>query len=259
MGGVEGLLAVSVDGVFYIPCYDHNGNIILYVSEAGSIAAQYTYDPYGNITDMSGSLATQFSFGFSTKYHDREMGLIGYQQRFLLPAFGRWLNRDPIEEAGGNNLYAFCDNAPTARFDKLGCNIYLYTGNDSGRWLNDQLHQTVVVDKWSTNGKRARIVGKVGFTFSFDGNWDWFAPSFSWLGFSGFVLPGYWMEGEVEEVDYPPGVPVAEKKTTCAQDRAWLNQMRAKVGRKGVYSVGRHNCRNFSQSEFEAAPGERIR
>ena len=27
-GGVEGLLAVSVDGVFYIPCYDHNGNII---------------------------------------------------------------------------------------------------------------------------------------------------------------------------------------------------------------------------------------
>ena len=24
-GGVEGLLAVSMDGVFYIPCYDHNG------------------------------------------------------------------------------------------------------------------------------------------------------------------------------------------------------------------------------------------
>ena len=23
-GGVEGLLAVSMDGVFYIPCYDHN-------------------------------------------------------------------------------------------------------------------------------------------------------------------------------------------------------------------------------------------
>ena len=29
------LLAVSMDGVFYIPCYDHNGNIVRYVSETG--------------------------------------------------------------------------------------------------------------------------------------------------------------------------------------------------------------------------------
>jgi RHS repeat-associated protein len=114
------LLAVSVDGVFYIPCYDHNGNIVRYVSEAESIAAQYTYDPYGNITDMSGALATQFSFGFSTKYHDLETGMIGYQQRFLLPIFGRWLNRDPIEEEGGNNLYVFCLNNPMDIFDPLG-------------------------------------------------------------------------------------------------------------------------------------------
>lgn len=95
-GGVEGLLAVAIDGVFYIPCYDHSGNIVLYVSEAGNIAARYTYDPYGNITDMSGALATQFSFGFSTKCHDRETGLIAYQRRFYSPGLGRWLNRDPI-------------------------------------------------------------------------------------------------------------------------------------------------------------------
>ena len=258
-GGVGGLLAVSMDGVFYIPCYDHNGNIILYISETGSIAAQYTYDPYGNTIEFSGPLAYVFSFGFSTQYHDRETCSVCYQQRFYLPPFGRWLNRDPIEEEGGENLYAFCGNTPSARFDKLGKNIYLYTGNDSGRWLNDQLHQAVVVDEWSAKGKRARVIGKVGFTFAFEGNWEWYGPSFSWLGFSGFVLPGYWMEGVVEEVVSPPGNPVAEKKTTCAQDRAWLKQMRAKVGRKDVYSVGRHNCRNFSQSEFEAAPGKRIK
>ena len=119
-GGVGGLLAVSVDGVFYIPCYDHNGNIVLYVSEAGNIAAQYTYDPYGNITDMSGALATQFSFGFSTKYHDRETGMVDYQRRFYRPDLGRWLNRDPIEERGGENLYAFCENAPSFNVDYHG-------------------------------------------------------------------------------------------------------------------------------------------
>ena len=122
-GGVEGLLAMSVDGVFYIPCYDHNGNIVLYVSESGAIAAQYTYDPYGNIVDSNGTLADVFPFGFSTKYHDREIGMIGYQQRVYSPVLGRWLNRDPIEESGGENLYAFCANAPVMYIDILG-NIY---------------------------------------------------------------------------------------------------------------------------------------
>ena len=119
-GGVEGLLAVSVDDVFYIPCYDHNGNIVLYVSETGSIAAQYTYDPYGNVIDSNVAFADVFNFGFSTKYHDRETGMVGYQRRFYRPDLGRWLNRDPIEEEGGENLYAFCQNGPCFIIDPEG-------------------------------------------------------------------------------------------------------------------------------------------
>ena len=119
-GGVEGLLAVSMDGVFCIPCYDHNGNIVLYVSETGSIAAQYVYDPYGNVVETYGNLAEAFSFGFSTKYHDRETGMVGYQRRFYRPDLGRWLNRDPIEEEGGENLYAFCLNNPLGSLDVMG-------------------------------------------------------------------------------------------------------------------------------------------
>ena len=120
-GGVEGLLAVSMDSVFYVPCYDHNGNIVLYVSETGNIAAQYVYDPYGNVVETYGNLAEAFSFGFSTKYHDRETGMVGYQRRFYRPDLGRWLNRDPIEEEGGENLYAFCNNSPVLCYDVNGC------------------------------------------------------------------------------------------------------------------------------------------
>ena len=119
-GGVGGLLAMSVDGEFYIPCYDHNGNIVRYMSETGVSAVQYTYDPYGNIIESFGPLADVFSFCFSTKYHDREIGIIGYQQRVYRPDFGRWLNRDPIEEEGGENLYAFCNNIPSFLFDRIG-------------------------------------------------------------------------------------------------------------------------------------------
>ena len=122
-GGVGGLLAVSMDGVFYIPCYDHNGNIILYISETGSIAAQYTYDPYGNTIESSGPLADVFTFGFSTQYHDRETSIVGYQQRVYSPVLGRWFNRDPIEEDGGTNLYSLINNNPIDGIEYLGLAI----------------------------------------------------------------------------------------------------------------------------------------
>ena len=119
-GGVGGLLAVSIDGAYHLPCYDHNGNIVRYIAEDGTTSASYTYDPYGNVIDSYGNLADVFSFGFSTKYYDRETGMVGYKRRFHRPDLGRWLNRDPIEEEGGENLYEFCDNNPVKCFDAFG-------------------------------------------------------------------------------------------------------------------------------------------
>ena len=46
--------------------------------------------------------------------------MVGYKRRFYRPDLGRWLNRDPIEERGGENLYRWCRNNPPCRFDKLG-------------------------------------------------------------------------------------------------------------------------------------------
>ena len=107
----------------YLPCYDHNGDIVAYVSESGGLSTQYVYDPYGNLLAATGPLASQFAFGFSTKIHDREVGLISYQRRFYSPSLGRWLNRDPTEEDGGENLYACCKNNLIGQFDSLGLEI----------------------------------------------------------------------------------------------------------------------------------------
>jgi RHS repeat-associated protein len=90
---------------------------------SGAVAAEYVYDPYGGIAEESGPLAAVFTFGFSTKLIDRETGLVSYQRRFYRPAIGRWINRDPIEEEGGDNLYAFCQNAPSLRMDYLGLRL----------------------------------------------------------------------------------------------------------------------------------------
>ena len=97
-GGVGGLLATRIDGVFYVPCYGSNGNIMMYVDEMGAVAAQYDYDPYGNILQALGPLAQQFAFGFSTKYHDREVGLVAYQLRTYNPGHGRWISQAPTED-----------------------------------------------------------------------------------------------------------------------------------------------------------------
>jgi RHS repeat-associated protein len=40
--------------------------------------------------------------------------------RFYSPEISRWLNRDPIDEDGGLNLYGFVGNAPLNRVDPLG-------------------------------------------------------------------------------------------------------------------------------------------
>jgi RHS repeat-associated protein len=59
-------------------------------------------------------------FRFSTKYQDDETDLLYYGHRYLSVTRGGWLSRDPIEEEGGFNLYAFVDNAPLDYVDPFG-------------------------------------------------------------------------------------------------------------------------------------------
>ena len=55
---------------------------------------------------------------WSSEMHDEEPALAYYNYRFYNPADGRWINRDPIAEQGGWNLYAFLGNS--LNIDNLG-------------------------------------------------------------------------------------------------------------------------------------------
>jgi RHS repeat-associated protein len=57
---------------------------------------------------------------FSTKCTDDESDFLYYGKRYYNPSTGRWLNRDPIEEAGGKNLYICLNNDPSSSIDILG-------------------------------------------------------------------------------------------------------------------------------------------
>jgi RHS repeat-associated protein len=65
---------------------------------------------------------------FSTKYQDDESDLIYYGLRYLKTSTGGWLNRDPLGERGGLNLYGFVGNSALNKTDHLGQD----SGDDGG-------------------------------------------------------------------------------------------------------------------------------
>src|SRR5690606_5887608 len=120
-GGVGGHLAVDFVGSgAYYPLADGNGNITEYVDTSGAVVAHYRYDPFGRTLFQSGTLVGNFEFRFSSKRIDPEAGCYYYGYRMYNPYIGRWLNRDPIGERGGLNLYCFLRNRAINGIDVLG-------------------------------------------------------------------------------------------------------------------------------------------
>ena len=125
---IGGLLYFTVNDTPYVPFYDNNGNVTHYCDASGSVAAMYTYDAFGKTVAPSGPLADLFRHRFSTKCLDAETGLYYYGYRFYVPSLMRWLNRDPIEESGGLNLYGFCRNNAIVNYDRDGCAYFAIRG-----------------------------------------------------------------------------------------------------------------------------------
>ncbi len=134
--GVGGLVAVSKNGAYYFPYYGTNGEILGYVDESGAHVASYAYGPFGESASTSGNMADQFSFRYMTKRLDPVVGLYDFGERWYSVALRRWINRDPLGEDGGINLYAFCNNDPVNKFDPNGC-IPLDTVWDLGNIIYD--------------------------------------------------------------------------------------------------------------------------
>ena len=117
----EGLLLVKENGVTFQVGTDGRSNVAMLIESAiGTYAASYEYDGFGVPIKATGPKAEGNPFRFSTKYTDRESGLIYYGVRFYNPAIGRFISRDPAAEQGGANLVAFVGNDAINHYDSLG-------------------------------------------------------------------------------------------------------------------------------------------
>jgi len=96
---------------------DGNKNIIQVRNVTGNVTDSYIYDPFGKVTHNGTS---ENPFQFSSEFFDNETGLVYYNYRYHMPELGRWINRDPIEEESGINLYLSADNDLIIFVDYLG-------------------------------------------------------------------------------------------------------------------------------------------
>jgi RHS repeat-associated protein len=139
-GGIGGLLQLSQAGSDYAYLYDGKGNVTSLLDSSGAIVASYRYDTFGKVVAQSGSLNQPFQF--STKRFDSDTGLIYYGYRFYNPSIERWMNRDPLGEAGGINLYGFVGNDPVNWIDPDGLSKkdpwYGETDPDFKDWVHDE-------------------------------------------------------------------------------------------------------------------------
>ncbi|MCP5550455.1 MAG: RHS repeat-associated core domain-containing protein [Akkermansiaceae bacterium] len=78
---------------------------------------------------MEGAQAAVNPWRFSTKPREAETGFLYYGFRYYNPQTSRWLSRDPIEEKGGSNLYAFVGNCAIISIDRLGLETLILFDN----------------------------------------------------------------------------------------------------------------------------------
>ena len=123
-GGIGGLLArATPNGGTWTAAtyaYDGNGNVTDLFNDNGINAAHYTYGPFGERLTATGALADVNTVQFSSKERDAFTAFYYYGLRYYNPSTGRWINRDPIGERGGRNLYCSCVNNLINLFDALG-------------------------------------------------------------------------------------------------------------------------------------------
>ncbi len=140
--GIDNILSMTVYGgtasspsvYFYLK--DHLGTVHALTDTNGAIVESYRYDAWGRVLgvyDASGlPIANQQSqIGNRYLFQGREYSwrtcLYSFRARWYDPITGRFISKDPVEELGGLNQYAFVQNEPVRRKDPLG--LVWGTGN----------------------------------------------------------------------------------------------------------------------------------
>lgn len=115
---------MQVGSANYYYTRDHLGSVREVTDSGGAVRAPYNYTVWGQRTKLEGDL--EADFGFTGHYSHQVSGLVLAPLRPYDPNAAKWLNRDPIGEKGGLNLYNYVHNNPINAWDPLGLLVEVY-------------------------------------------------------------------------------------------------------------------------------------
>ncbi len=121
----------QVDNAHYYYVTNLQGDVVAILDDNGTAVVTYTYDAWGNILSVGGSMAATLGVYNPLRYrgyvYDQETSLYYLQSRYYDPNMGRFLNADVFVSTGqgfgGNNMFAYCNNNPVNAVDSSGMAI----------------------------------------------------------------------------------------------------------------------------------------
>jgi RHS repeat-associated protein len=106
----------------YFYMHDRLGSVREVISTSAQVMKHYTYGPFGQTIEESGTLANPFMF--TGQYYDYEIGQYYLRARQYDPILMRMTSYDPVqgkfEEPLSLHKYLYCQNEPICRKDPLG-------------------------------------------------------------------------------------------------------------------------------------------
>lgn len=154
-------------------------------TQNGSRIAEFDYDPYGNPSESTGRINTDFRF--AGLFYDQQDGLYLTHYRAYDPNTGRWLSMDPIGEDGGVNLYSYATSNPTNGIDPLGtCPCYA----NVAAFVNANLAAAEALAAELPNGVTAQEILAVAGAETTYGSPDSLAPYGNYFGLHGTGFAG---------------------------------------------------------------------
>ena len=125
------LVSVTIGGEIYFYVRNAQNDVIALIDGEGNTVVKYTYDSWGKVLGITGSLAdtvgVQNPFRYRGYYYDSETGMYYLKSRYYDPNIRRFLCSDEMstvkasmETMHNRNLYAYCNQNPVVREDRKG-------------------------------------------------------------------------------------------------------------------------------------------
>jgi len=128
----SGVSSFRYNGTLYYYVKNLQGDVIGIMDSSGVIVVEYTYDAWGNILFVTGSLVSTVGqvnpFRYRGYYYDAETGWYYLQTRYYDPAVRRFISPDSFVSTGrgllGFNMFIYCGNNPVMFLDSMGNTQY---------------------------------------------------------------------------------------------------------------------------------------